>query len=334
MGKRAVIYTAGMLFVSPMVYTKDVGSNGTLPTFKAGDPDCVLPEGLEGGSQAPAASPLLQVKSHRAPSAALSAVATDRAALNAASADPRAQASRRKQYGSQPTTATRLGPLGPTGPGSARTATQYASAPPAWSSARPTLPTAGVARQASPQWPMMQPAAGMGGGYPQPSAMPSFGTWPSAASESVPSHRSRRQSGRSGSGSGMGMGSRPSSSPRFSAAPRQFAAARPMVAPQSGSGFAGVPVESAYPAAGATAPVPAAAGWMPYGRPAYPMPMMPTPVPYGAIPIAAAAAAPASAASSAAASPREAQLAAQVQQMEQRLQELEARLQRDGSSRP
>ena len=314
MGKRAIIYTAGMLFVSPMVYTKDVGTSGTLPTFKAGDPDCVLPEGLSDASQSSAASPLLQVKSYRASSAALSPVTTNPAGISTSRPNPREQARRREQYGSKPTAATRLGSLGPTGPGAARPAgQQYASAPPAWPQGRSD---AGYARQAYPQRSMNAPGGGMGGRYPQAAAMPSFGAWPTAVPRSAAPHR---PSGRSGSGSGMGMGSRPSSQPNFSAAPQRLAIARPAAA---------TPMVIASPA------VAAPAGWMPYGRPGYPMPMMPTAVPYGVVPLAAAIPAPAGAVSSAVASPREAQLAAQVQQMEQRLRDLEARLQQGSGQRP
>lgn len=328
MGKRAVIYTAGMLFVSPMVYTKDVGSSGTLPAFKAGDPDCVLPEGLAGDSQPPATSSLLQVKSYRAPSAPLGAIEVAPAAPGFSGADQDAQASRRNQYGSEPAVATPLGPLGPTGPAGAAA---YASAPPAWSSAQPAT---GVARQGYPQRSMAGPSGGMFGGYPTSAAMPSFGAWPQAATRTAPQHQPRQNSARSGSGSGMGSGSGPSSQPGLAAAPRQLAAAKPTPVAQAGGGYGGAPAASAYPTAAAAVPAAAPAGWMPYGRPAYPMPMMPRPVPYGAIPYAAVAAAPAGAAGSAVASPREAQLAAQVQQMEQRLLELEERLQRDGSSLP
>ena len=334
MGKRAVIYAAGLLSVSPLVYTEDVGTSGTLPAFQAGDPDCVLPEGLGGSASANTSSPLLQVKSTRIPSAALRAAAIDPARVNTNSlgspgsftarpTDPKLQASRRAQYGSQAPAAPRLGPLGPTGPGAARSAGQYASAPPAWS------PNGAGSRFAAPAYPQRHVAAPPAG-YPRTAPMPSFGAWPSAAAKPAPMPQPRRQAKRSRSGSSMGMGSggspRQSAMPRFSAPTQpQYAALRPAAAPPAGGSYAAMPVgPTNAPAVMAAVPT----GWGPYGRPGYPMPMMPTPIPYGPMPYGAhAPLAPQVVAGGV--SQREALLETQVQQMEKRLRDLETRLQRD-----
>ena len=338
MGKRAVLYAAGLLSVSPLVYTEDVGTSGTLPAFQAGDPDCVLPEGLGGNAQANTSSPLLQVKSTRIPSAALRTAAIDPARVNTGSpgsfiarpADVKQQVSRRAQYGSQAPAAPRLGPLGPTGPGAARAAGQYASAPPAWSQ------NGAGPRFAAPIYPQRH-AAAPSAGYPRTAAMPSFGAWPSAGAKPAPLQQPRRQAKRSRSGSSMGMGSGSSNGqsgiPRFSAPARQqYAALPPTPAPHAGSGYAAMPVGSANVPA-VTAAVPP--GWGPFGRPGYPapMPMMPRPIPYGSMPYAAVAPVAANRFIGAV-SPREAQLETQLQQMEQRLRDLEAHLSKSGGQRP
>ena len=338
MRKRTVIYTAGLLFFSPLVYTENVGGGATLPSFKAGDPDCELPAGVDtavplSGSTA-SASLLPGSRSLTAP-ASISRVSNQyspRSAITTAPARQRYAAP--APAGSTPGAPGPLGPLGPTGPGQSQAQAQarrgnLAGGAPGW-------PGQGYGQGYPPP-----PAGGASRGWPGSGMMPSFG-WPMGANGAPAAPRQAMQQGQqprtasrsgsrsgsrsrsgSGSGSGMGMGSGSSSTPRFSSYQQ----------PRGGSGMGVAPVAPGAPAASPGAGFGGApsSGWTPFGRPGFSSMPMPRPVPYGGVPAAGAplmnmAAAPQPGGVSA----REAAMEKQLQQMEKRLRDLELRLQQRG----